>query len=290
MNALRARMIEDLQLRGLSQSTQKIYVLAVRQLAEYYRKSPDQISEEELRAYFLYLSNVKKVSPSTFQIALAAIKFFYEQSLQRQWAILQLVRPVQETKLPVVLSLAEVRCLLESVRRPRYRICLSTIYACGLRVQEGVHLQVKDIDSARQLIHVCHGKGGKDRYVPLPQPILEMLRHYWVTHRNRVWLFPSSFGVKGNLVAAVAPINVKGVQVAFQKALQKSGIQKAATVHTLRHSWATHLLEAGVNLRMIQAYLGHSSPTSTAIYTHLTQKSNEQAKETIDQVLENLWG
>lgn len=290
MTVLRERMIEDLQLRGLSQSTQKIYVLAVRQLAKYFRKSPDQISEGELREYFLYLSKVKQVSPSTFQIALAAIKFFYAHSLQKQWAILELVRPVREAKLPVVLSLAEVRSLLESVRRPRYRICLSTIYACGLRVQEGVHLQVKDIDGERQLIHVCHGKGGKDRYVPLPQPILEMLRRYWVTHRNPIWLFPSSFGVKGNLAAAVAPINVKGVQVAFQKALQQSGIQKAATVHTLRHSWATHLLEAGVNLRMIQAYLGHSSPTSTAIYTHLTQKSNEQATATINQVLENLWG
>ena len=116
-----------------------------------------------------------------------------------------------------------------------------------------------------------------------------MLRRYWVTHHNPVWLFPSSFGVHRNLEIAEAAINVKGVQTAFQKALQISGVQKAATVHTLRHSWATHLLEAGVNLRLIQAYLGHASPTTTAIYTHLTQKSNEQATQTIDQMLTHLW-
>lgn len=289
MNALRARMIEDLQLRDLSENTQKNYLLTVRQLAKYYRKSPEEISEEELRAYLLYLSKVKKVSPSTFNVALAGIKFFYQHTLQRPWAIFDLARAPGGKKLPIVLSIAEVRSILDCVRRPRYRVCLSTIYACGLRVQEAVSLQVKDIDSARHLIHICHGKGGKDRYVPLPQLLLEMLRRYWVTHHNPVWLFPSSFGVHRNLEIAEAAINVKGVQTAFQKALQISGVQKAATVHTLRHSWATHLLEAGVNLRLIQAYLGHASPTTTAIYTHLTQKSNEQATQTIDQMLTHLW-
>lgn len=140
MTALRQKLIEDMQLRGLSTSTQENYVRVVRQLARYYNKSPDRISEEELRQYFLYLSQVKKVSPSTFQIALSAIKFFYEYTLQRQWATLELVKPIRETKLPVVLSVAEVGRILACVHRGRYRVCLSAIYACGLRLQEGIHL------------------------------------------------------------------------------------------------------------------------------------------------------
>jgi site-specific recombinase XerD len=130
---------------------------------------------------------------------------------------------------------------------------------------------------------VCHGKGGKDRYVPIPQPILEILRQYWVTHRNLVWLFPSSFESGKN------PMHASAVQRAFRAALRESGISKPATVHTLRHSWATHLLEAGINLRIIQEYLGHASPATTAIYTHLTQPSNDLAARTIQQVLDGLW-
>jgi len=144
MTALRERMIEDLQLHGLSERTHALYVLAVRQLADHYHKSPDQISEEELRQYFLFMSKVKKVAPSTLTIALCGIRFFYENTLQVHWAAFQLIRPAHEEKLPVVLSIAEVYQMLECVRRPRFRGCLSTIYACGLRIDEGVHLQVKD--------------------------------------------------------------------------------------------------------------------------------------------------
>ena len=156
---LRQKLIEDMQLRGLSTSTQENYVRVVRQWAGYYEKSPDRISEEELRQYFLYLSQVRKVSRSTFQIALSAIKFFYEYTLQRQWATLELVKPIWEKKLPVVLSVEEVGRVLARVHRARYRVCLSAIYACGLRLQEGIHLQVGDIDSQRMFIHVHRGKG-----------------------------------------------------------------------------------------------------------------------------------
>jgi len=290
MTALRERMIDDLQLHGLSERTQALYVQTVRKLAEYYHKSPDQISEEELRQYFLYLSRVKKVAPSTLTVALCGIKFFYEQTLHKQWATFNLIRPPREEKLPVVLSIAEVRLILACVRRPRFRVCLSTIYACGLRIQEGVHLQVKDIDSERGVIHVCRGKGNKDRYVPLPQPILDMLRQYWVTHRHPVWLFPSIHGLGERPIAEAGPVHVRSIQHVFQRALQKSGIAKEATVHTLRHSWATHLLEAGVNLRVIQEYLGHASLQTTTIYTHLTPKTDEQASQSIKRVLDELWG
>jgi len=282
-------MIEDLQLHGLSKSTQELYVGAVKRLAEHYHKPPDQITQEEVPQYFLYLAQVKKFAPSTMNVALCGIKFFYERTLHRKWTILDLVRAPQEKKLPVVLTIEEVHQILACVHRLRFQVCLSTIYACGLRIDEGVHLQVQDIDAERKVIHIRKGKGGKDRYVPLPEPILKMLRQYWRTHRDPVWLFPSPYGKEGNPAAAVAPFHVTGVQAAFHEALQQSGVQKPATVHTLRNSWATHLLEAGVNLRVIQDYLGHSSPTTTAIYTHLTPKSTEPANQTINQALKNLW-
>jgi len=283
MTALRQKMIEDMQLHGFAERTQKSYMQAVRQLAAYFNKPPDQIDEEELRQYFLYLKNVKQVSRSTMTLALCGIKFFYERTLQRQWATLDLVRPQREKKLPVVLSVEEVRQILGRVRRWRYRVCLSTIYACGLRLQEGLHLQISHIDGGRQLLHVCHGKGGKDRYVPLPQPVLEMLRQYWATHRDPVWIFPSTHQtVKG-------PMDASGLQRAFRAALQESGILKPATVHTLRHSYATHLLEAGLNLRLIQAYLGHASPNTTAIYTHLTKPSEDLAIQAVNRLVAGLW-
>lgn len=289
MTALRERMIEDMQLHGLSEGTQQNYVHTVRQLAKYYHKSPDQITEEELREYFLHLIKVKQVAPSTFRVALCGIKFFYERTLQKRWTMFEMARPPKEKKLPVVLTIKEVRQILGSIRQLRYFVCLSTIYACGLRVREATHLRVEDIDGERRTIHVCHGKGGKDRYIPLPQPILRMLRRYWVTHRHPVWLFPSAYGVGDRLCTAKQPITPRGVQRAFECALQEGRIQKPATVHSLRHAYATHLLEAGVSLRIIQAYLGHASPTSTAVYTHLTQKSDIQTLQTINQVLENLW-
>ena len=283
MTALRQKMIEDMQLHGFAERTQKSYMQAVRQLAEYYNKPPDQISEEELRQYFLYLKNVKNASRSTITLALCGIKFFYERTMQRQWATLALVRPPREEKLPVVLSVEEVRQILGRVRRWRYRVCLSTIYACGLRLQEGLHLQISHIDGARQLVHVCRGKGGKDRYVPLPQPVLDMLRKHWGTHRDPVWIFPSTHQT------VHGPMDASGLQRAFRAALLDSGIQKPATVHTLRHSYATHLLEAGLNLRLIQLYMGHASPNTTAIYTHLTQPSEDLAVQAVNRVVAGLW-
>ena len=286
MTALRQRMLEDLRLRGFALKTQEAYLGAVRQLAGHYHKPPDQISEEELRQYFLYLQEVKQVAPSTFTIALTGLKFFFEHTLHRHWPTFALVRPPREKKLPVVLSIQEVQQLLRCLRQPRYRICLTTIYACGLRLQEGVHLQVGAIDAERQLLQIRQGKGNKDRAVPLPAPILEMLRDYWRTHRHPRWLFPSPHQTESRREAVM---DVSGVQRAFRAALAESGVNKPATVHTLRHSWATHLLEAGVNLRVIQGYLGHASPTTTALYTHLTCKAEDQVVKTVSQILVRLW-
>ncbi len=288
MTPLRQRMVEDMQLRSLSKKTQEAYVRAVRQLAEHYGKSPEHVDEEELRQYFLYLKNDKQVSSSTFKVDLCGIKFLYEHTLRREWGTFDLVRPSQEKKLPVVLSTEEVHCILGRIRRPYYRVCLSTIYACGLRLREGVHLQVRDIDGDRMMVHVRHGKGAKDRYVPLPMHALEMLRWYWGTHRHAELLFPATRSLAVCPSTATKPMCCSGMQRAFKAALKESGIQKQATVHTLRHSYATHLMEGGVNLRLIQAYLGHSSPQTTAIYTHLTRRAEDLAAEVIDRVMEDL--
>jgi integrase/recombinase XerD len=288
MTELRKRMTECLQLRGLAERTQEAYTRAVRQLAAHYHKSPDQITEAELRQYFLYLKNVKHYSRNTMTIAICGIRFFYEQTLQRNWAIFGIVRPAPEKKLPVILSLAEVRQILGRVRLPRYKVCLSTIYSCGLRLQEGTHLQVADIDSARMMIHVRHGKGAKDRYVPLPERTLQLLRQYWTTHRNPLLLFPSPGHGEVPLATATEPMYKSSVQDAFHAALKESGNNKRASVHTLRHSWATHLLEAGVNLRLIQEWLGHSSPATTSLYTHLTVKAEQLGAQAINQLMSDL--
>jgi site-specific recombinase XerD len=285
---LRQRFIEDLQLQGMSERTQQAYTRVVRLLAEHYQKSPAQISEEELRQYFLHVKNIKHWSRATMTQSICGIKLFFEQTLQRDWNTLHIVRPAKEKRLPVILTVEEVRRILSAIRLLRYRACLTTIYSCGLRLKEGTHLQVADIDSARMLVHVRLGKGGKDRYVPLPQSTLELLRQYWKTHRNPVWLFPATGRGGIHEGHATKPTSHTNVQAAFRAALNDAGISKKASVHTLRHSYATHLLEAGVNLRQIQVYLGHNSVQTTSFYTHLTMISKTQACEAINTLMQHL--
>src|SRR5437667_2944029 len=184
MTPLRKRMIEDLQLKGYSPATQIRYVMAVQQLARHYRKSPAQMNEEELRGYFLHLTQVEHCARGSLKIALAGIKFCFTTTLQRPWPVLGLLRAFKEEKLPVVLSRTEVRGVLNCVRAPLYRACLSTIYACGLRISEGAAVQVSDVDGQRQLLRV-RGKGNKDRQVPLAEPTLELLRAFWKLHRSQ---------------------------------------------------------------------------------------------------------
>ncbi len=288
MTQLREKMQEDLQLHGYSNLTQDLYIRAVQQLAEHYRKSPDQIGEEELRQYFLYLANVKQYAASTLTIALCGIRFFYERTLQREAPVLELLRWPSPQRLPTVLTFEEVHRVLRCVHVQGVRACLSTIYGCGLRIQEGIHLQVRDIDSAQGTLHIRNAKGGKDRNVPLPPKILDLLRQYWKVHRNPAWLFPSRMETPYRLDQAASPVTVRTIQRGFQAALKESGVPKPATVHTLRHSFATHLLESGVELRVIQAYLGHASPTTTSIYTHITPKMDEKALQTINEILQDL--
>jgi integrase/recombinase XerD len=284
MTELRQRMIECLQLRGLSERTQEMYVRAVRHLAEHDHKPPDVITADERRQYCLYSKNVKQYSRSASTMARCGITFCFEYTLHRDWTTLTVVRAPREKNLPVIRSPEAVRTILGSVRLLSYRVCLSTIYACGLRLQEGTHLQGRDIDSSRMMIHVRHGTGGKERYVPRPPRTLERLRQYWVPHRHPMRIFPAPGRGRASLARATTPRPKSRLQEAFRQALTPSGIQTQAAVHTRRHSWATHLLEAGVNLRIIQASLGHHSPTTTRLYTPLTARAAQLSGATINLV------
>lgn len=284
MTPLRQRMREDMQLRGFAPRTQAVYIHAVEQFARYYNKPPEQITEEEVRRYFVYLINEKGISASAVSVAMCAIKFLYERTLQHPLPVFDLLRRPQSRPLPAVLSVEEVRRLLGCLRRPHYHVCLTTIYAAGMRLNEAVYLQVSQIDSARMLIHIQNGKGGKDRYVPLAPQLLPVLRDHWRTHRHPVWLFPARW----QELETKGPMSGRGVEVAVQMAAAECGFKKHVTVHTLRHSWATHLLEAGVNLRLIQVWLGHASPSTTARYTHLTPKLAAPASEAINGLLEGI--
>lgn len=287
MTPLRQRMIHDLQLRGYSDRTVEAYVRAVAQLAQFHHASPDQLGEEQIRQYLLHLSTVQKVARGTHTIALCGIKFFYQETLRQPWPVLDIARPKGEKKLPVVLSRDEVWRILGAVRIAVYRVCLTTIYACGLRLLEGARLQVPDVDGDRKLLHI-HGKGGKDRYVPLPDATLDLLRAHWRTHHQPLWLFPTA--ARTSLVTltepAREPVSRSSLQSAFARAVKKSGVHKRAHVHTLRHSYATHLLEAGVALPLIQESLGHTSLRTTAIYTHLTRELRETALQPINGLMQ----
>ena len=284
--ALRKKMHQDLQLAGLSEGTQDVYLRAVRQLAVHFDTPPDVLNEAQVRDYLLHLKNDRKFASSSLGIAYSAIKFFYSHTAPRDWPTLQRIRVQKEKRLPDVLSIDEVRQLIGAVRKLRYRTYFSTVYSLGLRRNEGLHLQVRDIDSARMLVHVHRGKGAKDRFVPLPARTLALLREYWVTHRNPVWLFPDIGSDRRQAVSSDRPMSKDGVQHAMQRVVHQLGLRKAVSIHTLRHSYATHLLEAGVNLRLIQQYLGHSSLQTTMVYLHLTTVSQEQAVAVINKLME----
>jgi integrase/recombinase XerD len=277
MTDLRRRMLEDMQLHGYSVRTRESYADAVGRLARHYGHPPDQLGEDDIRNFFLHLINERKSARSTLVIYLSGIKFFFEKTLGRKWKVFDLLLPPKSKKLPVVLSKREVEAIISKVRNATIKMVLTLIYVCGLRLHEAVALTINDIDGKRMQVRV-HGKGGKDRDVPLPAGMIEPLRNYWRLHRSAYWLFPSEHR-QGSAISHAA------VQKAFRSALRESGVRKKASVHTLRHSYATHLLEDGVSLRFIQMLLGHQSPTTTAIYTHLTKPGERRVKKAINRLM-----
>lgn len=288
MGTLRERFIQDLTLSGRSERTIECYVRHVQKLSYFYHKSPDQINEEELRNYLLYMKDVKKYSENFFKQALSAFRYLYERTLNREWKTLYFVRPKKERRLPDVLSRKEVRLILSHTRILRYRAIFATLYSLGLRIQEGVNLHVADIDSARMLVHVHRGKCAKDRFVPLPQRTLEILREYWKVHRNPSLLFPAPGRGGIHCPHTDKPMPLNSVQMVLKDVVRELKFKKRISPQTLRHSYATHLLEAGVNLRLIQQYLGHSSPQTTSRYTHLTPQAQMLALRTINEIMAGL--
>jgi integrase/recombinase XerD len=266
MSPLRQRLIDDLRLRNYSPGTIEIYVAVVARFAKHFGCSPDRLGVAEVRAYQLHLLS-EKVSWSRFNQAVCGLRFFFKVTLRRPDMIEQLPYGKRPKTLPSVLSKEEVAKLLAAVPHERHRQILRIAYACGLRLSEAVGLQTRDIDSGRMVIKVRQGKGQKDRLVPLSAKLLEELRSYWRRHRPGKWLFPSPKGDK--------PIHVGNVQRVCKRAARRCGFTKRVSPHTLRHSYATHLLEAGTDLMTLKELLGHRDLETTTRYTHVTSKARQ---------------
>lgn len=277
MTDLKERMVQDMTLRGFTPGTQDRYWEAIEALAKHYQCPPDQLVQEQIREYLLSLIETRQLAKSTFRIHLSALKFLYRWTLGRSWPVLALPRLKSEKKLPVVLSRAEVWSLLDRVRNPHARMSLILMYTCGLRVSEALRLRVQDIDSQRMVVSVRNGKGEKDRSVPLPQQTLVQLRVYWAQYRPATWLFAGPNGEP--------PKRSDGVRGCLKAARRETPLRKKVGCHTLRHSYATHLLEAGVHLRAIQALLGHRSLKTTFIYLHLTQSTMADVQAQVNRVM-----
>jgi integrase/recombinase XerD len=281
--------VNALTLAGKGGRTVEAYTRALRMLVSFHGKDPAEISQTELEAYFLHRRNHDHWSPNTMRICYCGIRFFFVSVLGRDWRLFQYLRARSESRLPTVLSREEVRSILACVRTPHNHAFLSTVYACGLRLQEAMFLEISDIDAARMMIHVHRGKGAKDRFVPLPQATLGLLRAHWKRHRNPRLLFPAYGRDSRSGATSTTPMAKSSVQGAFRRAKIEAGIHKSAvSVHTLRHAYATHLLEAGVNLRVIQKYMGHTSLETTMVYLHLTHKGEADAYALINSVMEGL--
>lgn len=261
---LRQRMIEDMSVRNLSPKTQQAYVAQVAKFAKYFGKSPELLGPEQIRGYQVFLVHEKRVSWAIFNQTVCALRFLYRITLGRDWVVQHIPFPKKPRKLPVVLGLAEVAQFFASITSIKYRAIFMTAYAAGLRVSEVVQLRVTDIDSQRMVIRVRQGKGRKDRYVMLSPKLLELLRLYWKVSRPSTWLFPGR--------SPEHHVSLSIVQRVCKKAAAGSGLTKPVTLRTLRHSFATHLLEAGADVRTIQMLLGHRSLQTTALYTHVSSE------------------
>ena len=278
------KSMRALQLAGMSKRTQQCYTRSVRMLVDFYNKTPDLISEQELQDYFLHRKNVDKWSAATLRICYSGIKFFFINVLKREWHTLELIHAKREQRLPTVLSLDEIRAILKTVSTPQNKAYLTTVYSCGLRLQEALNLQVSDIDSDRMRIHVHRGKGAKDRYIPTAGSTLRVLRALWSTHRNPTFLFPAEGRNHSDGSTSQTPMSISTVQGAIKRITEQLEFGKKVSCHTLRHSYASHLLEAGVSLKAIQKYLGHKSLQTTLIYLHLTETGEADARKIINKL------
>jgi integrase/recombinase XerD len=276
MGKLRDQMLVDLQLCGAKPRTQKTYLREAENLAKYFNRSPAELGEGELKEYLLYLMKERHLSEGTFRFYVAGLKFLYRTTLKRGWVVEKIKCPRREKKLPVVLDLSEVASIFSVTKNLKHKAMLMITYSSGLRVSETARLKMTDIDSKRMTVRISQGKGGKDRYSILSQKTLEHLRQYWRKYRPTEWLFEGQ--KKGD------PITSHSIQLMFYAAKKRAGITKPVSVHTLRHSFATHLIEAGTSLHHVQLLLGHRSPTTTTVYLHVSRLNLSQVISPLDRV------
>jgi len=279
MTELRRRMMADMKLHGLAPGTQKVYLKSVEHLARHYHRSPDQLSEQDLRDYFTDLVEKKHVPSSTLRTEIFGVKFLFDKTLQRPWPTLRFLRARPSYKLPVVLDREEAQRVIGLMRFPPVRICATMMYSCGLRISEALGLEVADIDSARMVVMVRAGKGNKDRHVPLPQRTLELLRDYWRVYRPQTRLLVIKDG---------RPLTYESVRYFLKDAVRQSGIAKRISCHTLRHSYATNLMEQGLDVRVIQGLLGHRSLKTTTLYLHMTQNVMQSVQDAVNDLTADL--
>ena len=273
-------MDRELRVRGLAENTRKNYLCYMRCFVRHFMLPPDQLGLEHAKEYQLHLTKERRVSYDTFNGHVSAIRFFYDHVLDCGFDVERITYQKTGRKLPIVLSCEEVLALFDAVSDLKYRTILMTLYSGGLRVSEGLHLKAPDVDSHRMTLRVDQGKGRKDRYVMLSERLLEALRRYWLAYRPEAWLFPGRY--------SGAPLAPGSVRQVFRDARERAGIRKEVTPHTLRHSFATHLLERGVNLRVIQRLLGHKSVRTTEIYTHVARNYLRDTKSPLDDLLPDL--
>ena len=276
MTPLRLRMTQDMQLRNFAPGSVEVYVNCVARFARHFGTSPESLGPEDVRAFLLHLIEQRRVSWSYYNLHLQALRFLYNVTLGRDWVLKHIACPKRPRRLPVVLGPDELCRFFAAVGSLKHRASLMTAYAAGLRVAEVATLRVGDIDSRRMVLRVQQGKGRKDRYVMLSPVLLEVLRAYWKAERPQTWLFPNPSGD--------GPLTPSAVMKACRRARRASGLEKRVTVHTLRHSFATHLLEAGTDLRTIQVLLGHDSPRTTAVYTHVSPAAVRATVSPLDRL------
>lgn len=274
MTPLRKRMFGDMQIRNLAPSTQECYLRQVAHFAQYFNKSPDLLGPEQIRDYQLHLLRDRKVSSSLHIQVVAALRFLYGTTLERSWTVEAIPYPKKARRLPVIPGREEVAQFLEAARNLKHRAMMTILYACGLRIAELTHLRVPDIDSRRMIIHVQQGKGRKDRIVPLSQRLLGLLREYWKAYRPEGWLFPGR--------SSDRPITTSSARVACYKICRDAGLKKKLNPHSLRHAFATHLLEDGTDVRTVQLLLGHRSLSTTSRYTHLSTQHLRAVRSPLD--------
>lgn len=280
MGRLQDRMDRELRIRGYAENTRKSYIGRMRCFVRHFMRSPDELTAEHVKQYQLFLTKDKRVSWSTFNVHVCAIRFFYREVLRVDWNVEHIPYQKRGRKLPVILSGEEVRALLDTTTNLKHRALLMTLYSAGLRTGEAIHLQLADIDSGRMMIRVDEGKGRKDRYVMLSERLLLTLRRYWREYQPALWLFPGQDPSR--------PLTRGSVDKLFARARERAGIEKRVSPHSLRHAFATHLLERGVNIRVIQRLLGHRSLRSTEIYTHVAESYVRDTKSPLDDLLPDL--